>query len=41
MDEAATMSRVIALTGQVVDGIEPDAARQPVTVRRRGRCATC
>ena len=34
MDEAATMSRVIALTGQVVDRIEPDRLRQPVTVHR-------
>jgi uncharacterized protein (TIGR03086 family) len=29
MDEAATMSRVIALTGQVVDRIEPDQLDNP------------
>ena len=29
MDEAATMSRVIALTGRVVDRIEPDQLDNP------------
>ena len=29
MDEAATMGRVIALTGQVVDRIEPDQLDNP------------